>query len=302
MFLVYCNDGEREYYGKHYVHPHMRKSWEFQFLVKGKCTRLIRSENVTRAETLAAPAIVVSGPDSVHGWSAKEGEKCSILTFHFDEADYTLRQVVGREGSRSARVPARELSQVRALYVRCQKAKLERGAASFLTYNIVALELTAFFLRLVPSSDAACGTDFGAQKVIEALAWYEANLALGPTINEVAQAVNLSPTHLRRLFHRARGMSPQDAFSNVQFERAKELMLDPSVSLEGIAESSGFGSASAFSRAFKGEFGSSPKIYRIKLLREHRAFPPLYVNGSRTLLVPELFCPTAPEAIVENVK
>jgi transcriptional regulator GlxA family with amidase domain len=113
--------------------------------------------------------------------------------------------------------------------------------------------------------------DFGKSKVIEALAWYNANLAFGPNIEEVAHAVHLSSTHLRRLFHKVWGTSPQAAFTHAQFERAKELMLDQVISLERIAEYSGFGSASAFSRAFKVEFGVSPKSYRSKLQAEHLA-------------------------------
>jgi AraC family transcriptional regulator len=158
-----------------------------------------------------------------------------------------------------------------ALHARCLKAKITPSYFSLTVYHIVSLELALFFGGLIPRSDLAARTDFGENKVREALAWYQANMMLGPNIETVADAVHVSSTHLRRLFHQVRNMSPQVAFTQLQFERAKELMLDKAALLERIAESSGFGSASSFSRAFKNAFGSSPQVYRSKLLAGHLA-------------------------------
>jgi len=275
MFLVYCNDGKRNYApkdpSKHYVYPHSRKAWAFQFILKGSCIRVNRENNATREEPVVGPMLVVSGPDCVHGWSARPKETCSVLIFEFDEADYSLRHIVERAGYRCVKFPASDIPKLRAIYDRCIQAKKSRDFFSPTIYHIISLELALFFLALLPRTELDSGTDFGKTKVIEALAWYKANLTLGPNIEEVAHAVHLSSTHLRRLFHKERGMSPQEAFTHAQFERAKELMLDPSISIELIAENSGFGSASAFSRAFKTELGVSPKIYRTKLQAEYRA-------------------------------
>ena len=218
---------------------------------------------------MVGPIVSVSGPDSVHGWTARPKDTCSVLIFHFDDADYSLRHVIDRTGYRCVRFPAREIPRIRALFDRCILAQRSHDFFSPTIYHIVSLELTLFFLSLLPRTELASGKDYGENKVIEALAWYRVNLTLGPNIEEVAQAVHLSSTHLRRLFHKAQGTSPQEAFTHVQFERAKELMLDQGFSLERIAENAGFGSASAFSRAFKAEFGVSPKAYRSQLQSEH---------------------------------
>lgn len=275
MFLVYCNDGDRTYAAKHpskhYVFPHSRKEWAFQFILKGNCIRLNRENNTTREEPMTGPVVCVSGPDCVHGWTARTNDTCSVLIFHFDEADYSLRHVVDRAGYRCARFSAKDIPKLRALFNRCRQAQRTHDFSSPTIYHIVSLELTLFFLALIPRAELADRTDFGKNKVIEALAWYKANLTHGPSIEEVARASHLSSAHLRRLFHKTQGTSPQESFTRTQFDRAKELMLDQSLSLERIAENSGFGSASAFSRAFKVEFGISPKLYRARLHDEHLA-------------------------------
>ncbi len=283
MFLVYYNDGKRTYAidhpSKHYVHPHTRKAWEFMFITSGHCIQLKRQNNATTERPITAPTLSLSGPDSVHGWSARANSTCSILVFHFDEADYNLRHVMERDENRLIPYPEKDTPYVRGLLDRCVQARKQNNLFSPIIYHIVSLELTLYCLSLIPRTELAAANDFGKSKVVEALAWYKANLTFAPNVEEVAQAVHLSSTHLRRLFHKVQGTSPQEAFTEAQFDRAKELMLDPTISLERISEHSGFGSASAFSRAFKNAFGISPKLYRSKLLTEQAGPERLVLSG-----------------------
>jgi two-component system response regulator YesN len=48
----------------------------------------------------------------------------------------------------------------------------------------------------------------------------------------------------------------------LRFERARQLMSDPEIKLEEVAERCGYQSASAFSRAFKTMFGCGPSAWR----------------------------------------
>lgn len=272
MFLLYRNQGLR-YFGREPIAPYPRYAWEFQFTLSGECTMQVRQSGVTKTERLIGPVLSVTGPECVHGWAGKPEDECSSMIFHFDEADFTVRTIVSQTGYRNLRFAQSEIPALQALYDRCAEARraigttppeVKKRAGLFepLIYRIVATELTLFFLKHIPKSELGPAPNFGESKVSEALAWYEANLAKSPSIAEVARAIHLSSTHLRRLFHKIRGVSPQSAFTHVQFERVKWLMRDPEMTLERIGENSGFGSASAFSRAFKAEFGVSPKQFR----------------------------------------
>lgn len=272
MFLLYRNQGER-HFGAEPIHPYPRQVWEFQFTLSGRCTYLIQERGVIRAEPLTGPVLSLSGPDCVHGWGGKIDDVCASMIFHFDEADFTIRSIIGAAGHRNLRFSPVEIPALQTLYDRCAEARRAIGTtpqefknrAGFfepLIYRLVATELTIFFLKHIPKAELGPAPNFGETKVSEALAWYEANLAKSPTIADVAQAIHLSPTHLRRLFHKIRGLSPQAAFTHVQFERVKWLMRNPEMTLEAIAENAGFGSSSAFSRAFKADIGMSPKAFR----------------------------------------
>ncbi len=272
MFLLYRNHGVR-YFGREPIHPYPRYVWEFQFTIDGKNDFLIRENGVTRSERLTGPVLSVTGPECVHGWAGRPEDRCHSMIFHFDEADFALRTVVGPGGHRHLRFSTSEIPALEILYDRCAEArravgttppevKKRAGMLEPLIYRVVADELTLFVLKHIPKSELGPAPNFGEGKINEAMAWYEANLAKGPTIADVARAIHLSTTHLRRLFHKIRGISPQNAFTQVQFERVKWLMRDPEMTLDRIAENSGFGSASAFSRAFKAEFRVSPKSFR----------------------------------------
>lgn len=278
MFLLYRNQGERRY-GLKPLAAHPRKAWGFQFFLEGSCSMVLKENEVTTEDRITGPLLVVTGPACVHGWYGKPSDYCKVMVFHFDEADYSLRSILGQTGHRAVRISQADFPALQALYSRCDEvrktlghpppeAKKRAGLLAPLIYGVVATELTLYFLRHLPRAGLSPAPDFGESKVSQALAWYEANLASGPNIADVAHAVHLSSTHPRRLFHKFRDMSPQAALTRVQFERAKWLMRDLGMPLERVSESSGFGSASAFSRAFKMEYGVSPKVYRASLQKK----------------------------------
>lgn len=264
MELRYLGTGARRYGTRKEV-PHTRGVWELQFFLRGSCTFLCRADGTTSVLPVVAGkwgAAIVSGPECVHGWGGTPDEECEVVVFHFKEVDGVLARVVGQAGFRALELEPGEGEQVRALAERCAAERARPSYFASRVYEIVARELALLLLHKLSPTELGPQPDFTAMKVVAAMAWYQAHLSSAPTIAEVAEAVHLSPAHLRRLFHRERGCAPQRAMTEAQFERALELMRDGSLTLEAVAENAGFGSASAFSRAFKGQFGVSPKTYR----------------------------------------
>jgi AraC-like DNA-binding protein len=268
VILLYASEGKRKYGIDDTKLPRVRKAWEFMIVLEGTCTRVTREKNTMVEERVEGPMMYVSDSESLHGWGGTAKDACTVLVFLFDVVDYSLQQTVGRSGYRRARFPAEKIPELRKLYARCILARKTRPVYLREIYHIISLELSVFFLSLLPKPKILVTTDFAKHKVLESIAWYRAQLKNQPTIKEAADAVHVSSGHLRRLFHKVHGTSPQQIFSRIQFETAKELMLYPALSIENIGENSGFGSASAFSRAFKLEFGISPKTYRSQLTKE----------------------------------
>ena len=87
----------------------------------------------------------------------------------------------------------------------------------------------------------------------------DAGLALG----SLAREAGLSPFHFLRTFERLTGLTPHQFVLRVRLrEAAMRLAVEPGKVLD-IALDCGFGDVSNFNRAFRAEFGVSPRAYRV---------------------------------------
>jgi transcriptional regulator GlxA family with amidase domain len=132
-----------------------------------------------------------------------------------------------------------------------------------LCHEQILLELSLLALEFERISQ---GPAVKSPKPIEtSLRWFSENMEHAPSLNRVAHAAGISSAHLRRLFHRIFQASPKNVFDQLRFQRAMQLMADPATKLESVSEQCGFGSASAFSRAFRNKFGCSPNAWRARV-------------------------------------
>lgn len=78
---------------------------------------------------------------------------------------------------------------------------------------------------------------------------------------ELAEAADLSPFHLLRVFERETGLTPHAYLMQVRVQAARELLAGP-LPLAQIAAEAGFADQSHLTRAFKRQFGLTPGRYR----------------------------------------
>jgi AraC-like DNA-binding protein len=82
------------------------------------------------------------------------------------------------------------------------------------------------------------------------------------TASEVGRAVAVSERTLRRLFQDALGLPWRTYLLHARMLRAMALLAGPGQSVQGTSAAVGFGSLSAFTRAFTGFCGETPSTYR----------------------------------------
>jgi AraC-like DNA-binding protein len=81
-------------------------------------------------------------------------------------------------------------------------------------------------------------------------------------LEEIAERCHRSPAQTRRIFLRYTGMTPKAYVEKVKFQRAKELLINTSNSIEEIAQMLGFRNRFHFSRRFKAIIGFPPAYFR----------------------------------------
>ncbi len=102
--------------------------------------------------------------------------------------------------------------------------------------------------------------------VMDAIFHIETCYSQNPTLEETANAANLSSSYLSRLFHTQLDMTFSDYLTNVKMRHVKNLLSKTNKSVTQIALETGFCSGDYLSTQFKAKTGMTPKEFR-KILR-----------------------------------
>lgn len=82
------------------------------------------------------------------------------------------------------------------------------------------------------------------------------------SVNEIANHLDISEVHLRRIFKASANISPVRYINFLRIEKAKNMLRSSNFTVAEIAESVGFEDQFYFSRLFKKETGLSPVSFR----------------------------------------
>ena len=99
-------------------------------------------------------------------------------------------------------------------------------------------------------------------KLIEAVLLMEANLEEPMSLDEIARHVALSRRQLERLFQKYLNCVPTRYYLELRLARARQLLLQTSMSIVDVAFACGFVSAPHFSKCYRDYFGIPPRDER----------------------------------------
>jgi len=186
-----------------------------------------------------------------------------VAVFHFPNVPEPLGERLGKRAFLEIPLDAEQCTRLNLLAKKAASYSDSPTSGMLLCHEQILLELTLIALESEPVPRK---TSKPSLKAIEiGLRWFSENMRHNPGLNQVARTSGISSAHLRRLFQRTFQASPKRLFDQLRFQRATQLMSDPAMKLEAVSEQCGFGSASAFSRAFRNKFGCSPKTWRVRI-------------------------------------
>ena len=126
-----------------------------------------------------------------------------------------------------------------------------------LLYLLSAPEGNALNVLPVPALDREVVRVLGKTR-----RYMEDHLADPLTIPALSRMAMLSATTFKDAFRRLYGLPVHAWLRQRRMERAAELLRDSSLSVLGVAQSVGYGSASQFTAAFRRQYGMTPAKYR----------------------------------------
>lgn len=146
------------------------------------------------------------------------------------------------------------------LALRLQREFRENDAAAPLAIEGLILEIFAEVCRQ---------QDTDAIRPVRRPRWLDqvidllhARFTESPSLEEVAGAVGVHPTHLARMFRRHYGCSVGDYVRKLRIEQARRDLLSPETPLVDIAVTAGYSDQSHFTVAFKRHTGMTPGEFR----------------------------------------
>ena len=125
--------------------------------------------------------------------------------------------------------------------------------------RIFKLLIAAFFLCCLAAPDTKPDIPKVIRPAVEYIAEHFREEA---TLETLADLCHVSVTHLIRCFARYIGFRPHDYLQEQRLRHAKVLLTGSALSIEQIAEQSGFNSASHFSRVFRSREKMTPSKFR----------------------------------------
>ena len=101
-----------------------------------------------------------------------------------------------------------------------------------------------------------------SKQVAEAIDYIYVHIRERLTVDDIAKAVNISPTYLSRIFKQEIGVSISEYIRRRKIDMAKNLLRFTDYSLVDIANMLSYSSQSHFIQQFRSSTGMTPKVYR----------------------------------------
>ncbi len=156
--------------------------------------------------------------------------------------------------------------KARKAYFETPVIDAERFEAIIQLLNVFAQYLSDFASRQVLAS-----THEEPLPVSSAKEFVRAHVEEPITLEQVVRHVNVSRFYFCKLFKKATSMTLTEYVARVRVEKAKALLVDPSLRISEIVYTAGFGSIPQFNNVFKRIVGMPPTEYR-ETLRSRMPF------------------------------
>lgn len=130
--------------------------------------------------------------------------------------------------------------------------------------RLVAKKLVVYHRRMGGQSQHSALLEIAprSDRIQKALAYAKGNLRQKLSVEELAEAVHLSPRQFSRAFTDETGMTPAKAVERLRMETARLMVESSTLPIETVAQDTGFGDPDRMRRAFIRNFGQSPQVIR----------------------------------------
>jgi len=192
------------------------------------------------------------------------GDRCIAFKFDVDYFETIAKDAGLRPEFVAPRVPAlRELAPVFAKAC----AGLTTGESIDLDWEELGLELASQVLRITDGSQRKAPeySPSAVARVSRVVRVIEQQPYGKLTIGDLARTAHLSPYHFLRVFQEQTGLTPHQFILRTRLRNAATGLAQGDRKIIDLALDCGFEDVSNFNRAYRKEFGTTPRAFRTEL-------------------------------------
>lgn len=260
--LAYLASGERDY-DKNTLKPWARLYWEVEIVYEGK----IRLYLPERIEPPKERTMWVFPAGYLHAWRGDHHRSAQVIVFNFEDMPSPVNEWVMQKGHLELSMDDESIAKAQSLYEAASVEWRSPGLLSSLKWQQLAIEIALLIGKLEHPPETVWNAHQPGMRVQRALRIFEKHLKDGWNVEQVCDAMSVSPVHLRRLFRQVLQSSPHRVLEEIRLNRAKELLMIPGYKLENVASECGYENGSILSKAFKRHYKVSPASWRSKMER-----------------------------------
>ena len=250
--------------------PRDLREWEFVWLLEGDA--IYRWQSATDNGEIEVPrdSLLLCRPDTRDEFEWDATHRTRHGFFHFE-----LQNAPDAWADHSTWLHARALQSDDICAELCRHIITYRGHDNAQTDAAATLLLAAFVSN--QTRIGAIAPQRAPEAVERALAFLystlDADAATPIGLSDLARAACVTPEHLCRVWKSATGLSPLQTVKLARLDRAAILLIHSNYSVGEIARLCGFASPFHFSRAFKENYGFTPRELRARA-EAGEALPP----------------------------
>jgi AraC-like DNA-binding protein len=203
------------------------------------------------------------------GHAHGEGDRCVSFWYAADHFERLSADAGVRRGAARFTVP--RLPPIRTLSPIVTRAALALSTPDETAWDELSVIVAGTALRVaagLSSSDRRSSPLNADARVVHAVRTVDRYPATAWTLNRLANVSGLSLYHFLRTFDRITGVTPHQYVLRARLRHAAVRLVRESGGILDLALDCGFGDISNFTRAFRNEFGVSPRRYRELLKRD----------------------------------
>lgn len=245
---------------------HYHDSYEIYLQLSGR--RYLFFDNT--CYTLETGSLAVFCPFELHCAESRDIASYSrcVVNFRLDFLHLLLSReecmlLSGKLSSCVMQLSENQTKKLSILFQNLCEAHEQTGFLADKLSAAVLLQIILFVIKCTEKTDIMKGQT-AAPEIIVALEYIQKHYKETLSLEQLASAVHLSKYYFCRCFHNATGVPVFEYLNHFRLAKVSHLLLYSDMSIDEIAEETGFSSAASLTRVFKKSHAVTPREFRKK--------------------------------------